>query len=558
MVNGEYVVNLSGDGVLKIPGQITVPNFDGGKIVSISAYDSIESFNGYTNLELLQNGLDLGARISIDEFLNISIQNAGSGYVDGIVTLLGGTRFIISTSQNGWRFLPNGTIVFPDLSVQSTAFTGVDFSGIDFSQYTTKNNLASGLSGVTQIAIGYSILSAQTALSGVTGYFVQTGETGQFYPASNPNGYITGVDLTPYALQSSVDDILNDQTYVRTTGDQIINDSKYFDNVHINNLYVNGTQTIVNTETVDVASNYLNLNATGGARDAGLFINLNESGIFTGGAYIGWDIPSNTWRIGTGVSGTDLSSLDEIASQSWSTGMFYSNSNPSGYITGVDLNGLSLTQLVKNGHTSTLYKGQPVYISSANGANIIISAASNTGEMTSSKTLGLLAQDLLVNDNGYVVTEGLLNGLNTNSALEGDPVWLGPTGSLIFGLSNKPYAPSHLVYLGVVTRSNQSNGAIYVHVQNGFELDELHNVSIGDRNVLQNNDIIQYDSSSGIWFNRQLQTGSFLTTAGGVISGSLTVNNINVQSQVQYSSDNTVKVYQYYNTGTNSLDTVFV
>jgi hypothetical protein len=77
-----------------------------------------------------------------------------------------------------------------------------------------------------------------------------------------------------------------------------------------------------------------------------------------------------------------------------------------------------------------------------------------------------------------VVTEGLLAGLDTSTATAGDPVWLGTNGDLIFGLTNKPVAPAHLVYIGVVTRVNQNNGEIFVHVQNGFELDELHDVLI--------------------------------------------------------------------------------
>lgn len=402
LVNGEYNVVLSGDGALIVPGKITVPNFSGGKILSVSPYDSIESFASVNDIALLQNGFDLGGRISIDESLNISIQNVGSGYVDGLAIIGGGTRLVITTSQNGWTFLSNGTIVFPDMSIQSSAYTGIDLSS-----YVLNTETGSFITA-DQTGIFYTADNPSGYITGVdlspyvlaseTGSFITADQTGAFYAADNPSGFITGVDLSSYALQSSVDSILNDNTYVRTTGNQVINDTKYFDGVHINNLYVDGTQTIVNTETVNVGSNYINLNATGGARDAGLFINLNESGIFTGGAYIGWDIPSNTWRIGTGVSGADLSSLDYIASQSWVADNYYLSSNPSGYITGVNL---------------------------------------------------------------------------------------------------EPY-------------------------------------------VLKT------------------ETGSFLTTAGGVISGNLTVNNITVQSQVQYSSGNTVKVYQYYNTETNSLDTVFI
>ncbi len=81
--------------------------------------------------------------------------------------------------------------------------------------------------------------------------------------------------------------------------------------------------------------------------------------------------------------------------------------------------------------------------------------------------------DATVSINGFanVVTEGLLAGLDTSAAgTEGDPVWLGANGNLLYGVANKPSAPLHMVFIGVVTRKNQNNGEIFVKVQNGFEL----------------------------------------------------------------------------------------
>jgi hypothetical protein len=143
-----------------------------------------------------------------------------------------------------------------------------------------------------------------------------------------------------------------------------------------------------------------------------------------------------------------------------------------------------------------LTKGQAVYVSSADGTNMIVSKASNASEQTSSKTLGLVAQNLAINGQGFVVTEGLLAGLNTNGANAGDPVWLGTDGNLIFGLLNKPTAPAHLVFIGVVTRVQSNNGEIFVKVQNGFELDELHDLSVKNAS---DGDMIKYVASTGLW-----------------------------------------------------------
>lgn len=145
-------------------------------------------------------------------------------------------------------------------------------------------------------------------------------------------------------------------------------------------------------------------------------------------------------------------------------------------------------------------KGQAVYVSSADGTNMIVSKASNATEATSSKTMGLLETGGSTNAKVNVVTEGLLAGLNTASAAAGDPVWLGTAGNLIYGLANKPAAPDHLVFIGVVTRSNVDNGEIFVRPQNGFELREIHDVKITNP---QNNDVLKYSTSLGLWINAQ-------------------------------------------------------
>jgi len=162
-----------------------------------------------------------------------------------------------------------------------------------------------------------------------------------------------------------------------------------------------------------------------------------------------------------------------------------------------------ITAYVKNGNTP-LAIGTPVYITGSDGTNIIVGPSSNLAESTSSKTFGFTQTALDANQHGYIVLQGELEGLNTNSANEGDPIWLGSTpGTVIYGLANKPSAPNHLVYLGVVSRKNANNGEIFVSIQNGFELQELHNVKI---NGVANGNVLQYNSASSLWVNAPLIT----------------------------------------------------
>lgn len=158
--------------------------------------------------------------------------------------------------------------------------------------------------------------------------------------------------------------------------------------------------------------------------------------------------------------------------------------------------------LVKNDSGTTLQKGTVVYTSGANGTNILVKPALATTDQFSAQTLGFLETTLTVNQSGYVITEGLITGINTSSASAGAAVWLSPTvaGGVVYGLANKPQAPNHIVYLGVVTRSNANNGEIFVHISNGWEIDELHDVNITNP---QNNDVLTYNAGTGIWTNQQ-------------------------------------------------------
>lgn len=142
--------------------------------------------------------------------------------------------------------------------------------------------------------------------------------------------------------------------------------------------------------------------------------------------------------------------------------------------------------------------GQAVYVSSADGTNMIVSKADYSTESTSSKTLGLVTATGSANYQGEVITEGLLAGLNTSTATIGDAVWLGDDGNLLYGLANKPVAPNHMVFIGIVTRVNANNGEIFVKVQNGFEFQELHNVLIQS---LVDKDIIYWDNATSLWKN---------------------------------------------------------
>lgn len=139
----------------------------------------------------------------------------------------------------------------------------------------------------------------------------------------------------------------------------------------------------------------------------------------------------------------------------------------------------TLLAYVTNDDSVTLTKGMAVYAFSGTGDRMTVKRASNTADATSAQTVGLvLSSSIAANQKGLIMMQGLLDGLSilpTSTYNDGDPIYLGATAGSI--TKTKPYAPNHLVYLGVVTTASPgSAGRMYVKVQNGYELDELHNV----------------------------------------------------------------------------------
>lgn len=160
----------------------------------------------------------------------------------------------------------------------------------------------------------------------------------------------------------------------------------------------------------------------------------------------------------------------------------------------------TLRTYVKNSSGSTITKGQAVYVTGADGTNALIGLASASTDATSSKTLGIAANTMTNNAFGYVIENGQLSNIDTSAATAGSSVWLGATpGSLVF--DSPPAEPNHSVYLGVVTKANVSTGEVLVKVQNGYELDELHDVFVGGVSTALP---LVYSSTSSGWIAQAL------------------------------------------------------
>ncbi len=249
-------------------------------------------------------------------------------------------------------------------------------------------------------------------------------------------------------------------------------------------------------------------------KQSGSWVQLTGSSIYAlAGANA--NITSMTGITG-GISTPDFIQFDTVAAAGINLGKLRWNDTTNtlafGVIDGTDeINiGEQMVAYVTNADSVTITRGQPVYLYAATGNRASVKLAANTGDSTSAKTLGLAMQNIAPNGAGFVMTQGVLDKIDTSAFAEGVTLYLGATAGTL--TSTKPKAPNHLVYIGVVERSNAGNGQIYVKPQNGYELDEIHDVQI---NSPVNGQTIVYDQSTSLWKNANITAGTGISITNG-------------------------------------------
>jgi hypothetical protein len=182
-------------------------------------------------------------------------------------------------------------------------------------------------------------------------------------------------------------------------------------------------------------------------------------------------------------------------------------------------NDTATTLMVKvhNDAGVTLTNGKVVALASSGNNNEApaVRLANNKHDSTSANTLGFVVGSIANQDTGYVILSGKIEKLNTSAFSNGDIIYLDSISGNI--TKNKPVAPYHMVYLGVVVKSNAGNGAIFVKCQNGYELDELHDVLITSK---FNNQVLAYSDTQKLWKNRNIysivDTSNYVATKTNV------------------------------------------
>ena len=142
--------------------------------------------------------------------------------------------------------------------------------------------------------------------------------------------------------------------------------------------------------------------------------------------------------------------------------------------------------------------------------------------MTGVQTCALPISSISAGGTGTITMVGVIDGLNLGAYTDGDTVYLDSTNGEF--TATKPYAPNHLVYVGIIERANNGNGQLYVRVQNGYELDEIHDVQITGTPAAGS--LIIRDATTSLWKNATLTAGTNIAVTNADASITLGITGV--------------------------------
>lgn len=165
---------------------------------------------------------------------------------------------------------------------------------------------------------------------------------------------------------------------------------------------------------------------------------------------------------------------------------------------------------VVNGTGANLAASQykAVKVIGAQGQRLQVGLAQANNDPNSKDTIGLVAENINNNQEGFIITSGLLEEINTTGSLQGE-TWADGDTLYVSGVNPgvitniKPTAPIHTVILGFVVYAHQNHGKIFVKIDNGYELEELHDCA---PKPYINNGVLYRDTATNLWKSATIAT----------------------------------------------------
>jgi hypothetical protein len=154
-----------------------------------------------------------------------------------------------------------------------------------------------------------------------------------------------------------------------------------------------------------------------------------------------------------------------------------------------------------NNTGSTIAKGKVVYVTGAQGQRLTIALADADIEAAAHTTIGITAESIANNAEGFVFISGVLTGVNTSGLSDGAILYVSSTAGEY--TATAPTSPSHSVIVGFVVNGGSAGaGSIYVSVNAGSDLGDLHDVDLTESKstpIDADNLLLQDSADISIW-----------------------------------------------------------
>jgi hypothetical protein len=171
---------------------------------------------------------------------------------------------------------------------------------------------------------------------------------------------------------------------------------------------------------------------------------------------------------------------------------------------------------VKNVSGSAIYKGQAVYLDSYNASGSVptiqLFAANGSNKQ---KFVGLLDNNVMNDNYGIVIYNGIISGLNTlgnsiTSISVGGQNWSNGDTLYIDALEAGKLTkikPKNGIIAAIILYANDTNGSLLVQPFVNPNLSDLSDVHF---NSLNSDNIIKYNNSNSLWQNSEFIDGGII------------------------------------------------
>ena len=186
-----------------------------------------------------------------------------------------------------------------------------------------------------------------------------------------------------------------------------------------------------------------------------------------------------------------------------------------------------LIRVKNNSGSVAIPKGTVVMFAGATGDTVTASPAVSTSSSEPELLIGVTAEVIPADGFGFVTQFGFINGTNTETPgwSLGDLLYVDPANPGVL-TDVKPSAPNWTFPVAAVTRVHASTGRILVRAIPGKHLHDVVDVAIDSP---ADNEVLAYNSGSGVWINQTSVEAGLIDTSSTAQTktGNLTLTGTN-------------------------------